>query len=123
MTHSMNGAVETRSNWKGLNAGLREVPSMAAMSFAVVGEGEDVRHTRERALKSERDESHPLRFGCPRNVTVSETIYLRGETWKAPQKLARKRKTKNLSIASVRKHTGHRGCLIRFYPEFVYELV
>ena len=66
---------------------------MAAMSFAVVGEGEDVWNTRERALKSERDESHPLRFGCPRNVTVSETIYLRGETWKAPQKLARKRKT------------------------------
>lgn len=58
----MNGAVETRSNWKGLNAGLREVPSMAAMSFAVVGEGEDVPDTRERALKSDRDESHPLRF-------------------------------------------------------------
>ena len=89
----MNGAVETRSNWKGLNAGLREVPSMAAMSFAVVGEGEDARNTRERALKSDGDERHPLRFGCPRNVAVSETIYLRGETWKAPQKLARKRKT------------------------------
>lgn len=93
VTHSMNGAVETRSNWKGLNAGLREVPSMAAMSFAVVGEGEDARNTRERALKSDGDERHPLRFGCPRNVAVSETIYLRGETWKAPQKLARKRKT------------------------------
>ena len=34
MTHSMNGAVETRSNWKGLNAGLREVPSMVAIAFA-----------------------------------------------------------------------------------------
>ena len=53
MTHSMNGAVETRSNWKGLNAGLREVPSMAAMSFAAGVEGEDVRNTRERAWKSE----------------------------------------------------------------------
>ena len=30
----MNGAVETRSNWKGLNAGLREVATSAAMSFA-----------------------------------------------------------------------------------------
>ena len=75
MAHSMNGAVETRSNWKGLNAGLREVPSMAAMSFAVVGEGENARNTRERALKSDGDERHPLRFGCPRNVAVSETIY------------------------------------------------
>ena len=46
----MNGAVETRSNWKGLNAGLREVPSM---SFTAGVEGEDVRNTRERAWKSE----------------------------------------------------------------------
>jgi hypothetical protein len=118
----MNGAVETRSNWKGLNAGLREVPSMAAMSFAVVGEGEDDRNTRERALKSDRDESHPLLRSGALETSLSAKRFTRGETWKAPQKLARKRKTENLSIASVRKHTGHRGCLIRFYPEFVYEL-
>jgi hypothetical protein len=117
VTHSMNGAVETRSNWKGLNAGLREVPSMAAMSFAVVGEGEDVPDTRERALKSDRDESHPLRFVRVPSKRHCQRNDLRvAETWKAPQKLARKRKTENLSIASVRKHTGHRGCLIRFYP-------
>ena len=94
---------------------------MAAMSFAVVGEGEDVR-TRERALKSDRDESHPLLSGAL-ETSLSAKRFTRGETWKAPQKLARKRKTENLSIASVRKHTGHRGCLIRFYPEFVIELV
>lgn len=83
----MNGAVETRSNWKGLNAGLREVPSMAAMSFAVVGEGEDVRNTRERAWKSDDDESHSLPFGALETSLSRETIY----AWKAPQKLAPKR--------------------------------
>ena len=72
MTHSMNGAVETRSNWKGLNAGLREVPSMAAMSFAAGVEGEDVRNTRERAWKSEswRVLRSPTEQ-CPRTVTVT----------------------------------------------------
>jgi hypothetical protein len=91
VTHSMNGAVETRSNWKGLNAGLREVPSMAAMSFAVVGEGEDVPDTRERALKSDRDESHPLRFVRVPSKRHCQRNDLRvAETWKAPQKLARK---------------------------------
>ena len=120
MTHSMNGAVETRSNWKGLNAGLREVPSMAAMSFAVVGEGEDVRNTRERALKSDRDESHPLRFvrvptkrRCQRNDLRVAKRGRHRRNWRENER----------QIASVRKSTGHRGCLIRFYPEFVYELV
>ena len=71
MTHSMNGAVETRSNWKGLNAGLREVPSM---SFTAGLEGEDVRNTRERAWKSDSLESDSFpdeHEQCPRTVTVT----------------------------------------------------
>ena len=117
MTHSMNGAVETRSNWKGLNAGLREVPSM---SFTAGVEGEDVRNTRERALKSDRDESHPLRFvrvptkrRCQRNDLRVAKRGRHRRNWRENER----------QIASVRKRTGHRGCLIRFYPEFVYELV
>ena len=112
----MNGAVETRSNWKGLNAGLREVPSMAAMSFAVVGEGEDVRNTRERALKSVRDESHPLLLRVP-----SKRHCQRNDLRVAKRGRHRRNWRENeRQIASVRKRTGHRGCLIRFYPEFVY---
>ena len=112
MTHSMNGAVETRSNWKGLNAGLREVPSMAAMSFAVVGEGEDARNTRERALKSDGDERHPLRFGCPRNVAVSETIY----AWRNVEGTAETgAKTKDrLRLCANAQGTG--GALSAFIP-------
>ena len=116
MTHSMNGAVETRSNWKGLNAGLREVPSMAAMSFAVVGEGEDW-NTRERALKSDRDERHPLRsVRVPSKRRCQRNDFTRGETWKAPQKLARKRKTENLSIGLCANTQGTGGASSAFIP-------
>ena len=124
MTHSMNGAVETRSNWKGLNAGLREVPSMAAMSFAVVGEGEDVRNTRERALKSDRDESHPLGFvrlpskrRCQRNDLRVAKRGRHRRNWRenGRQRICR------LRLCANTQGTG--GALSAFYPEFVYEFV
>ena len=95
MTHSMNGAVETRSNWKGLNAGLREVPSMAAMSFAAGVEGEDVRNTRERALKSDSLESDSFP-GRTRTVPSNRHCHLKmivcvALRWTAPREFARKR--------------------------------
>ena len=103
MTHSMNGAVETRSNWKGLNAGLREVPSMAAMSFAAGVEGEDVRNTRERAWKSEcwRVIRSPRRVPSNRHchLKMIDCVALR---WTAPRKFARKR-VRDCVFASKRR--------------------
>lgn len=92
MTHSMNGAVETRSNWKGLNAGLREVPSM---SFTAGVEGEDVRNTRERALKSDSLESDSFP-GRTRTVPSNRHCHLKmivcvALRWTAPREFARKR--------------------------------
>ena len=112
----MNGAVETRSNWKGLNAGLREVPSMAAMSFAVVGEGEDVRNTRGRAWKSDDDESHSLPFACPRNVTVTGNDLRVEGTAETGAKTSER-------LRLCAKPLGHVGALSVFIPNSYTELV
>ena len=97
---------------------------MAAMSFAVVGEGEDARNTRERALKSDRDESHPLlSFGCPRNVAVSETIYAWRNVEGTAETGAKTEDRESVDCVCAQTHRAPGVPYPLFYPEFVIELV
>ena len=114
----MNGAVDTRSNWKGLNAGLREVPSMVAIAFArgwkVKMCGTRAKRVRGRVAARE---SVPIcwLWGC-REPTLSRkrlthVCFHRGN-WREKRAIGRRAIGRD----------GHRGCRTRPFFWFSFEI-